>query len=98
MIELDESVVLPQDLEYARRATEDGDESMKQELHRCTCLDRARIALEQTGQVHCAGVMRDLQEEFNYAGNAIGVDPNRPIRILRDLWILSREARRASKG
>ena len=69
MIELDEPVVLPQDLEFAR----------------CTCLDRARIALEQTGQHHCAGVMGELQEEFDYICKFMETDPNDPIWAMREI-------------
>lgn len=61
---------------------------------RCTCLDRARIALEQTGQIHCAGVMRELQERFDVLArefNELGIpgsrvlDPNKPCEILDEL-------------
>ena len=68
MIELDEPVVLPQDLEYAR----------------CTCLDRARIALEQTGQVHCAGVMGELQSLVDAIAAEYDLDSNRPVEVLLD--------------
>ena len=69
MIELDEPVVLPQGLEYAR----------------CTCLDRARIALEQSGQHWCAGVMGDLQARFNELAEEYELNPNDPVGILKAL-------------
>lgn len=75
MIELDESVVLPQDLEYAR----------------CTCLDRARIALEQTGQHHCAMYCGQLQDEITAACEDIGgFTPHCPIGLvsyLHGFWL-----------
>ena len=69
MIELDEPVVLPQDLEYAR----------------CTCLDRARIALEQTGQHTCAAVMGELQEKFDVMARCYGLDSNKPVDVMRSM-------------
>jgi len=55
------------------------------EFARCTCLDRARMALEQSGQHWCAGVMGDLQERFNELAEEYELDPNDPNGILRAL-------------
>jgi len=55
------------------------------EYVRCTCLDRARIALRQTGQHHCAEQMEELQEEFNTAANYLHMDPSRPCGIMNRL-------------
>jgi len=60
---------------------------------RCTCLDRARIALEQTGQHWCAGVMGQLQIEFDKAAYEFGLDSNRPLEILDHLRVLQIIAR-----
>ena len=51
-----------------------------------TCLDRARIALEQIGQHTCAGVMRELQEEINKISVLVDVDANDPVMLLMDLF------------
>ena len=55
------------------------------ETMRVTCLDRARVALEQTGQQHCASVMKSLQEAINDASELTGLDSNLPVKIVRDL-------------
>ena len=60
-------------------------DEMKDELARCTCLDRARIALNQTGQHHCARVMGELQEIFDSLAYEYEMDPNDPCGILRGL-------------
>lgn len=53
------------------------------EYARCTCLDRARMALEQTGQHHCALQMSELQQRFDIFPEAwVGYDPNKPVEIL----------------
>lgn len=57
---------------------------------RCTCLDRARIALEQTGQVHCAGVMGELQKQMDHLatwfyGPDYVIDPNDPVGAIEVL-------------
>jgi hypothetical protein len=57
---------------------------------RCTCLDRARIALEQTGQHHCAGVMKELQDHFDAFCSDALIDPNDPVLALQsmmDCWL-----------
>ena len=59
------------------------------EYVRCTCLDRARIALQQTGQHHCAGILGSLQEEFNEAAQEFKLDPSRPLEIMDHLRVLS---------
>jgi hypothetical protein len=77
--------------EELSHATDSSDESEKQEFLRCTCLDRARIALEQTGQHHCAGVMRELQEVIDDIcitlehTEGIILDPNKPVAVLQEL-------------
>lgn len=52
------------------------------EYVRCTCLDRARIALEQTGQHHCAMQMGELQKKFDVIAEEWQLDPNMPNKIL----------------
>ena len=52
---------------------------------RCTCLDRARIALEQTGQHHCAAQMGLLQEAIDDAAELLEWEPNQPVEIVDDL-------------
>jgi hypothetical protein len=49
---------------------------------RCTCLDRARIALEQTGQHHCAMVMGGLQKDFDALAKRFYMDSNQPELII----------------
>ena len=56
------------------------------EYVRCTCLDRARIALRQSGQHHCAQQMEELQKEFDYVAKYTGYDPSRPVELLSDLF------------
>ena len=63
---------------------------MIEEIPIATCLDRARIALEQTGQIHCAMQMGELQKLITGVAYLMEYDPNDPIRILQDLidcWI-----------
>ena len=53
---------------------------------RCTCLDRARIALENSGQHHCASVVGRLQIQFNELAEAYnGWSPDKPCVILDDI-------------
>ena len=42
-----------------------------------TCLDRARIALEGTGQVFCAHEMRKIQDAIRMIANLLGEDGTR---------------------
>ena len=80
MSELDELEV-----EYARCVSPAANDSCEQEFARCTCLDRARLALEQSGQVHCAGVMGELQRLFDGLADEYEMDPNRPCDIIRSI-------------
>ena len=52
------------------------------EYLRCTCLDRARLALEQTGQITCAGVMKELQSLVNDISKEYNLDSNKPLEVL----------------
>ena len=53
---------------------------------RCTCLDRARIALEASGQHHCAGVVGRLQIQFNeLAEHDPSWNPSKPCVMLDDI-------------
>ena len=61
------------------------------EYVRCTCLDRARIALEQTGQHHCALQMKNLQDEFDWFAVRLGVDPSDPVGVLQEIYEYMRE-------
>lgn len=56
------------------------------EYARSTCLDRARIALLATGQVHCGMVMKGLQERFDEIGEHMGIDSNKPGQILDEMY------------
>ena len=56
------------------------------EFMRSTCLDRARIALLATGQVHCAMIMRGLQERFDTIGAMMEIDSNKPGKILDEMY------------
>lgn len=49
---------------------------------RVTCIDRARIALEQTGQIHCSQIMGRLQIQFDEMAEFMRADPNKPCEIL----------------
>ena len=49
---------------------------------RCTCLDRARLALEQTGQHWCAGVMGELQSLVDDIAKEYDLDSNKPLEVL----------------
>jgi len=55
---------------------------LDEEYVRVTCIDRARIALEQTGQVHCSQIMGRLQLQFNEMAEYMHADPNKPCKIL----------------
>jgi len=63
------------------------------EYVRCTCLDRARIALRQTGQHHCAEQMGLLQKEFDDAAEEFDLDPSKPLEIMDHVRVLSIIAR-----
>ena len=52
------------------------------EYVRVTCLDRAKLALEQTGQLHCSQIMERLQIQFNELSDVAGGDPNKPYEML----------------
>ena len=63
---------------------------MTEEIPIATCLDRARIALEQTGQIHCAMMMGELQKHITAVAFYMGENPNNPTRILQkliDCWV-----------
>ena len=55
------------------------------EYLRCTCLDRARIALEQTAQYHCAAQMDLLQAAIDVASEFTELDSSHPVEIVYDL-------------
>ena len=55
------------------------------EYVRVTCLDRARIALEDTGQHHCAMIMGQLQRAIDDASELLKWNPNQPVEIVDDL-------------
>ena len=55
------------------------------EYLRSTCLDRARVALEQTGQHHCAAQMGLLQKAIDAAAELLVWDSHRPVEIVKDL-------------
>jgi hypothetical protein len=59
---------------------------MTEEIPIATCLDRARIALEQTGQIHCALMMGKLQEAISRGADILKKDPNKPVDIVN--WII----------
>ena len=52
---------------------------------RCTCLDRGRVALERTGQHHCAMILGKLQVVINEVAESEGLNANRPVEIVRYL-------------
>lgn len=52
-----------------------------------TCLDRAKVALEQTGQHHCAMICYKLQEAISEIAEDFGLNPNKPVEIVR--WLIS---------
>lgn len=63
------------------------------EYARCTCLDRARIALEQTGQVTCAIAMKNLQCTVKSVADEIGrEDIHSPVLVIEDLLAKYTEA------
>jgi len=57
------------------------------EYVRCTCLDRARIALRQTGQHHCAEQMKMLQHVIDEAAEDFMLDSSKPVEIFN--WLLA---------
>ena len=59
---------------------------MLEEITIATCIDRARIALEETGQIHCSHVMYSLQSALEEIAEANGLNPNKPVAIVRWLW------------
>jgi len=55
------------------------------EYARCTCLDRGAIALEETGQHHCAMVLRDLQAAFDEVDKVLRLNPARPVQAVYEM-------------
>ena len=51
-----------------------------------TCLDRARLGLVASGQVHCAMVMKGLQERFDTIGEYMDISPDKPCEILDEMY------------
>ena len=58
-----------------------------EEIVRCTYLDRARIALEKTGQVHAAWQVQELQWVIDEIASDWGLNPNKPVEIVR--WLMA---------
>ena len=52
------------------------------ETARVTCLDRARLALEGTGQITCSHIMKRLQIQFDELSDLAGGDPYKPCEML----------------
>ena len=52
---------------------------------RCTCLDRGAIELENSGQHHCAMVLRDLQSAFDEVDKVLRLDPAKPVRAVYEM-------------
>ena len=57
------------------------------EYIRCTCLDRARIALQNSGQHTCAEQMEELQECIDAAGDRFNISPAQPLEIMEKLRV-----------
>ena len=55
------------------------------EQARCTCLDRGAIALEETGQHHCAMVLGDLQSAFDEVDKVLRLDPSKPVQAVYEM-------------
>ncbi len=55
------------------------------EYVRCTCLDRARVALRHSQQYHCAAQMGKLQEEFDYICHLMQVSPADPVAAMHEI-------------
>ncbi len=51
-----------------------------------TCLDKARFSLVASGQVHCAMVMKGLQERFDTIGEYMDISPDKPGEILDEMY------------
>lgn len=64
----------------------DSEDPFGEEHMRTTCLDRARIALIATGQMHCAMIMSGLQERFDTIGAYMEIDSNKPGQILDEMY------------
>ena len=58
------------------------------EFVRCTCLDRGRIALLQSGQVHCAMILGKLQLAIDDVAECYGFNANKPVEVVR--WLMSK--------
>ena len=57
------------------------------EYVRCTCLDRARIVLRQTGQYHCAEQMGEVQKMLDEICDYMDYpDPSHPTLVLQRLF------------
>jgi len=52
---------------------------------RCTCLDRGAIALEETGQHHCAMVLRDLQAAFDEVDRVLRLNPAKTVQAVYEM-------------
>ena len=60
-------------------------DEVESEYARCTCLDRARIALERSGQHTCAWMMKNLQDRFDELAEEYEMDSADPLGMLRNL-------------
>jgi hypothetical protein len=59
---------------------------MIEEVPIATALDRGRVLLQRSGQATCALTLAALQTEFNYIAEALNMDPNKPVEIVKELW------------
>ena len=56
------------------------------EYVRCTCVDRAVVALRQSGQIHCSAILERLQIQFDELSELRSHwDPSKPCAMLDDL-------------
>jgi hypothetical protein len=52
---------------------------------RATCLLRAAVALEQSGQHHCAMTLRDLQGAFEEVDSTLHLNASKPVYCVHEM-------------
>ena len=56
-----------------------------QEEFRATCILRGAVALEQSGQHHCAMVLRDLQAAFEEVDRTLHLNASKPVQAVYEM-------------
>jgi len=77
MIELDPDI-------YAASDSVIGTEEWTEEC-RATCILRGAVALEQSGQHHCAMVLRDLNAAFEEVDRTLHLNASKPVQSVYEM-------------